>query len=144
MAFTPGHKLSKGRPKGTVNKRTMEFRSVLEANNFCPVTAMIECYQEAKRLFDNYGTIYEAICEARLIENDKNGSYPTPLVDEGHKYLKIAGDMAKDIASYTYPKLKSIEQSKPDPLEGMTTQQRLEAMKQAVKLLEAQTKMGAQ
>jgi hypothetical protein len=130
----------KGRPLGARNKRTVEFMAVLEARGFCPATALIDCYVEAKKTYDNYGTIYDAICDARIAKNDKDGSFAAPATDEGHKYLKIAADIAKDLAGYAYPKLKAIEQTKSNSLEGMTTEQRLEAMRQAVKFLEAQVK----
>lgn len=138
MAFQPGNKLAKGRPKGSRSKRTLAFIEVLEDHGFCPVTAMIECYREAKKTYDNYGTIYDAISRARSINNSNTGDYSAPLTDEAHKYLKIAGDMAKDIASYTYPKLKSIEQSKPSPLEGLTQTDQIKFLKQALNLLEQQ------
>lgn len=140
MKFQPGHKLAKGRPPGTKNRRTLEFVAVLEREKFCPVTAMIECYREAKKVYDSYGLIYDAIQDARIIKNDQDGSYPTPLEDKAHTYLKIAGDLAKDIASYTYPKLKSIEQTKSNPLEGMTIKEKIEAARQFLKLLESQAK----
>jgi hypothetical protein len=47
---------------------------------------------------------------------------------------------AEQVAQYILPKLRSIEQTKPSALEGMTPEQRLEAMKHAVKLLEAHIK----
>ena len=34
MAFLPGNKASKGRPKGTKNKRTVEFQEVMDRKNF--------------------------------------------------------------------------------------------------------------
>lgn len=140
MGFEHGNKVSKGRPKGSVNKRTQDFRAVLEAHDFCPVSAMIECYREAKKTYDNYGLIYDAITDAREKDQDSTGTYHAPLEDHAHKYLKIAGDMAKDISSYTYPKLKAIEQKKSGPLDGMDPEQRLEAMKCAVAIAEAQIK----
>lgn len=47
---------------------------------------------------------------------------------------------AKEAAQYILPKLRSIEQVKHNLLEGMSPEQRLEAMKHAVAVLEAQTK----
>lgn len=126
-----------GRPKGVRNKRTVEFMAVLENQGFCPASALIQCFEEAKRTYDNYGTIYQAISEAR--ENTGN---PVPVEDNAHKYLKIAADIAKDLAGYAYPKLKAIEHQKPNPLEGMSAEQKLEAMKQAVKVLEMEVKDG--
>ncbi len=103
---------------------------------------MMEVYEEAKKTYDNYGTIYAAISDARRAQNDQDGSLAAPTEDNAHKYLKIAGDMAKDIAGYVYPKLKSIEQSTNDPTKDMTPEQRLEAMKHAVAMLEMQVKSG--
>lgn len=140
MTFQPGHKLAKGRPVGSRNRRTEDFLAVLEANNFCPASAMIECYQEARKIFDNYGVIYDAITDARVLKNDIDGSFSAPAEDKAHIYLKIAADMAKELASYAHPKLKSIEKVRTDPLEDMTPEQKLEAMKSAVKMLEAQVK----
>ena len=37
MAFEPGHKLSKGRPKGAVNTATVEIRNKLKDANFDPI-----------------------------------------------------------------------------------------------------------
>lgn len=140
MAFLPGNKSSLGRPKGALNKRSDEFRIILEKHNFCPVTAMMEVYTEAKKTYDNYGTIYAAIADARQSQNDRDGSMAAPTEDNAHKYLKIAGDMAKDIAGYVYPKLKSIEHQANDPTRDMSPEQRLEAMKHAVAMLEMQVK----
>ena len=105
MAFTKGHKLSKGRPKGLPNKRTADFLDVLAKHNFCPATAMIETYNEAFTIYKSYSTIYAAIRQAK--SND--AGYDVPLEDKCDKYLKIAGDMAKEISSYAYPKRKAIE-----------------------------------
>jgi hypothetical protein len=85
MAFSKGQG---GRPKGARNKRTMEFMEVLEKHSFCPATSLIECYEEA-------------------IQNYRSNTHDPELA---HRYLKIAADIAKDLTSYAYPKLKSIEQ----------------------------------
>lgn len=114
--------------------------AVLEAEDFDPAKALIECYREAKKTYDNYGIIYEAISEARERQNDATGQFAAPTEDNAHKYLKIAADIAKDLASYAYPKLKQIEQKKADHLKDMTPEQKLEAMKHAVAALEAQVK----
>lgn len=139
MGFLPGEG---GRPKGTLNKRTYEFRAILEKRGFCPATALMECYEEARKTYDNYGTIYEAIVDARIVQNDKDGSCVTPLEDNAHKYLKIAADIAKDIASYSFPKLKAIEQTKPNPFEGMSPAQKLETAREFVKILEIEVQSG--
>lgn len=133
MPFKPGHKFSPGRVKGSHNKKTWEARETLARLNFDPIAALHECYSEAKKIYDSYGKIYEAISKAR----EASGN-PYPLEDKAAHYLKIAMDAAKELASYTLPKLKAIEHIKSGPLDGMTAEQKLEAMKHAVKALEAQ------
>jgi hypothetical protein len=116
-----------GKPKGTIHKRTLEFRAVLEAAGFCPATALLETYKIALAQF------------ADDLEKLESGRI-SPMESSAAQYLKIACDVSKELASYSYPKLKAIEQQKPDPLIDMTPVQKLEAMRQAVKMLEAETK----
>lgn len=52
----------------------------------------------------------------------------------------VRAKAAQEAAQYILPKLRSIEQPKSNALAGMTPEQRLEAMKHAVTMLEAQTK----
>lgn len=141
MKFLPGQSGNpNGKAPGTLNKRSREFIAVLEKHGFCPASALIECYTEAKKTYDNYGTIYAAIVEAKEARDREFGFSNVPPEDQAHKYLKIAADIAKDLSSYAYPKLKAIEQTKSDPTHGMTPEQKLEAMKQAVQMLELQIK----
>lgn len=137
MTFLPGNP---GKPKGAIGKRSKEFLAVLEKHNFCPATALIECYTEAKKTYDNYGVIYDAICDANEERARDHGFQNVPPEDNAHRYLKIAADIAKDLSGYAYPKLKAIEQTKNDPTQGMTAEQKLEAMKRAVEMLELQIK----
>lgn len=130
----------KGRPLGSKNKRTVEFMQVLEDEGFDPAKALIQCYRAAKTTYDNYSVILEAITSAREAKNDQTGEFSAPTEDNAHKYLKIAADIAKDLASYAYPKLRSIEQTKANPLEGMSPQERLEVMKGAVVIAESEIK----
>lgn len=136
MPYKPGHKKIGGRTKGTPNKRTLEFRSVLEANCFCPATALIEIYNDAREIYKGYSVIYTAIQSAKSVA----AGFDVPLEDKAHIYLKIAADAAKDLAAYTYPRLKSIEHNQGNSLDGLTPEQKLELAKQAVKYLEAQAK----
>lgn len=100
----------------------------------------MDCYEEAKKTYDNYGVINEAIIQARADKEGTSLEFASPTEDNAHKYLKIAADIAKEIASYSFPKLKSIERPKNSPLDGMTPQEKLQAMKQAVLMLEMQVK----
>lgn len=108
-----------GRPAGSINKRNAEFKNTLEKHNFNPAEALLELYQNARQGWE-YGNREEK-----------------PI------YLKIAADLARDMCTYTYPKLKSMEVKKENALENMSAQERLEAMKQAVAMLEAQMKVEA-
>lgn len=136
MAFEKGHKLSIGRPVGSINKRSVAFYEAIQKEGFEIAKELVEIHRKAMKVYDNYGTIYEAIEDARI----QKGVQAFPTEDKADKYLKIALDAAKEIAAYSIPKLKSVEHTTNNPLEGMTPDQRLEAMKQAVLLLEAQVK----
>jgi hypothetical protein len=135
MANTTGKKFG-GRVKGTLNQRSMDFMQTLAANNFDPAKAQIECYREAWKVYEGYAEIYQAIWDKRLSQNEKS----PPPEDKADKYLRIAFDAAKDLSGYAYPKLKSIERSPESPLANMSPEQKLEAMKQAVAVLELQIK----
>ncbi len=116
MPFQPGNKIAKGRPIGSLNRRTSELIAKLEEGGFDPAGELIDCYQEAR------------------------AAYKKLDLEEGLGYLKIASDIAKDLASFCYPKIKAVEQIKGNILEGMSTQEKLEAMKQAVAMMESQVK----
>lgn len=111
-----------GRPKGSLNKRTLDYLEVLAYEDFDPAQALIHCYRESLGTWEQ-------------MKKDHRG---TILPEDAHRYLKIAADAAKDLAGYAYPRLKAIEQKITNPLDGMTPEQKLEALKQAVALLEVQ------
>lgn len=98
MPFKPGNDLSKGRPKGSLSKRSLSFQEVLEKNNFNAAQAMVDCYVEAKKCY--------AMALLKEAENDV-------MVSNVPQFLKIAAQLAERIASYSYPKLTSIEQTDP-------------------------------
>ena len=50
---------------------------------------------------------------------------------------------AAEVCQYLYPKLKSVEYVRAEPLSDMTPHQRLDMLKQAVLLLEMQIKSGS-
>lgn len=138
MAFEPGNKIGRGRPPGAVNRRTAEAIAILERHDFCPVSALVECYRDAKKVYDNYGLIYDAICDAKEEQAREKGYQAIPPEDKADKYLKIAADIAKDLTSYAFPKLKAIEQTKGSVTAGMTPAEKLEAAKLMVRALEAE------
>jgi len=133
------------RTRGALGKRTADFLAVLEENNFCPATAMIECYEEARKIYQGYSVIYDAI---QIAKSDDAG-YDVPLEDKAHIYLKIAADMAKELGAYAYPRRKAIDISPAQPIEEkaeqakellkLSDQQLLEAMKARLKQLSEPT-----
>ena len=125
--FQIGNKFSKGKPLGSKSKRTLEALEILEQQKFNPIKALIECHRLAKERFD--------------IDVDKEDTGQiSKMESNASKYLKIATDSAADIAGYAYPKLKSIEQKKVSATEGMTDQQKLDAARAVVLLLEQRVK----
>lgn len=125
--FQIGHKMSKGRAVGSVNKRTAQFVEVLQARNFDIPTSMLDLYE---------------ICLKRFVEelDKQDRGIMSPMESAAPKYMKMCSDLLIAMSGYAYPKLKAIEQVKPSITEGMTPEQRLEAMKQYVAALEAQIK----
>ena len=98
MPFQKGNKHSRGKPKGALSKRTLSFQDVLAKNNFNAAQAMVDCYVEAKKCY--------AMALLKEAESD-------PMVSNVPQYLKIAAQLAEKIASYSYPKLASIETTDP-------------------------------
>ena len=137
MPFLPGNKANQnGRPKGTKNKRTREFYEALERNNFDPAQALIDCYNEAKKQY----------ARAVISEQENAPSSTLKLESDIPKYLKIAGDLAEKIATYSYPKLKSVERTDPILLEIIERIKQLKDLPPAellriaeAKLIEAKT-----
>lgn len=125
MGFKPGNS---GRPKGAINKRSQEIRLILEEAGHCPTTKLIHLARVAEARFE---------AETELVNS---GRY-SPMESNAHAYLKMAIDANKELCSFINPKLKAIEQSRPpSPLEGMTPQQKLEACRQVIALLEVEAK----
>lgn len=113
--FLPGNKLGQGRPKGTLNQRSLDYAATLAAHNFNPAAALLDIFKRAMKDYE------EADPEQR----------PT--------FLNIAMSAADKMQPYVYPKLSSVEVQTKNPLDGMTAAEKLEAMRQAVKLLEAES-----
>lgn len=126
--FQVGHTLSKGRPPGSINKRSQQFIAILEQNNFCTASAMLDLYKISMECF----------IEDRKKEELKQIS---PMESNAARYLKTCADLLQALASYSYPKLKSIDHTtKPDPFEGMTPEQRLQAAESALEMMKLKMK----
>ncbi len=114
-----------GRAKGTPNRRSGAAAGIIAAAGFCPITALIDGHKLALTNF---------VDQLEKLESGKL----SPMESEASKYLKQAIDCASQLAGYVYPKLKSIEQVKPNQFDGMTPHEKLEMMKEMVKLLEVE------
>ena len=110
--FEKGNKYSTGKPKGAVSKQRKEFLQTMEEHGFSPAEAFLYLYSKAKE----------------GIEHGNRQELP--------QYIQIAAGLVKDMASYVYPKLSSVTVNPNNPLDGMTAEQKLEAMREAVKLME--------
>lgn len=116
---------NKGKPVGAISKRTREVAELAESLDCNPIEILLRF---AKGDWEGLGyskgtkSIYT---EAGIIEED--------LISPGERI-----QAAKEVAQYIYSKKKSIEHVQHNPLEGMTPEQKLEAMKQAVKMMEGE------
>lgn len=117
----------KGRPPGYANKRTVEFMQTLEAAGFNPAQALIDLHKIAMTRM------------AEEMEKEDSGKI-SPMESKVPQFMKIATDAAKELASYAYPKLKAIEQTKTNPTQGMTVTEKLQAAKAMVQILEQEVK----
>ncbi len=124
MPFKPG---APGRPKGSPNKRSLEVKQILAEAGHNPIERLMYLSRVAEARFE---AETEAVNTGRF----------SPMECNAHAYLKMAIDANKELASFITPKLKAIEQITTNPTADMSPEQRLDAMKQAVKFLEAQVK----
>lgn len=107
MSDEPKREWHPGRPKGAINRKTKNFKETLEAHGYDVAEALLSIYKHGLDVFHN--------------------GHP----DDKVQGLKIAGDMAKEIAGYVMPKLKAIEHKAHGSLSNMTPQQKLEAIDRA-------------
>ena len=110
--FEKGNKLGPGRPPGSQSEITKIFHQRLLARNFSSADALVDVYEMGLMVF-------------------REGHH-----DHKTQGLAIAAQMAKEIASYQIPKLKSVEVIGSNEYASMTTAQKLEYLKKAIPLLE--------
>ena len=116
-----------GRPKGSRNKRTVEFLETLQAAGFDPAEALISTYKIAMEKF---------IEESEKVESGRL----SPMESNALGYLKLAGDKAGELASYAYPKLKAIDKRITSFTEDMTSQEKLDAARLMVEVFQDEVK----
>lgn len=98
-----------GRTKGTPNKRTKELIEKLEAMGFDPVEAMVYVYRKARAEYRRADKVAVA-----LMAYQTDHGLQTSRVDSSPQWLRIAGDMAKELMQYTHAKRKAVEVSGPN------------------------------
>jgi hypothetical protein len=115
--FKAGNKYSTGRPKDSLSKRSLRFADQLIEAGIDPVATLLEALSNAQDCYQNAGDLAaKAAFNGQIIS------------------------IAEKMLPYVYPKLTSIEVKPNNPLDGMDPTQKLEAMKQAVKMLEGDVK----
>ena len=118
MSFQKGNP---GKPKGAVHALTSRVRDTAQRLGIDPFEILL-----------------------RFAAGDwKALGYKSEKYKKSTKYVIepfIRAKAAQEAAQYIFPKLRTIDQPKANALEGMTPEQRLEAMKHAVAMLEDQTK----
>lgn len=116
-----------GRPPGIPNRGSLRVNAILQKRGYDPIEAMLSAAEIALQKF--------------IEHTEKENSGAISLMEsQAHEYLKTYVKIAADLAKFCHPTLKAIEVKQVDPLQGMSPIQRLEAMKQAVAMLELKVK----
>lgn len=127
MKFQIANTHGKGRPAGSLNKRSQDFLEILEKNKFCTASAMLDLYKISLQRMTEDMAMEDANTISRMESN-------------APKYMKLCADLLIALSSYAYPKLKAVEQVKHNEFEGMTLQEKLEASEATVEFVKLQIK----
>jgi hypothetical protein len=119
MTFKPGNP---GKPKGAVHGFTQKAKEVAARLGIDPFEILLR--------------FAAGDWKALGYKSEKYSKKSTRFIISPETRAKAA----QEATQYIVPKLRQIEEAKPNALVGMTPEQRLEAMKHAVTMLEAQTK----
>lgn len=106
-----------GRPKGALNRKTQQFQAILEERGFNLAEAFLDIRDEAAKQYNKCDSFDPIAAVAAL---------------------KLLRDVTADIASYSLPKLKSVEMPVQSQLEGLSLQEKIKVLKDATALYEAQ------
>lgn len=124
--FQKGHKHATGRPPGAPNRRGMMLEETAQRIGCDPFEVLL--------LFSKGDWKALGYDSEKLVTMGKDGEFSEEYVIKPGERIQAA----KEAAQYLYSKKKSIEHITQNTLEGMTPEQKLEAMKQAVRMLEGQ------
>lgn len=105
-----------GRPVGSYSNRSVAFFDSVMQEGFDAAKEIIGIFRAAKQKFED------------------------PTTTDKSTYLSIALDAANKITHYSYPVPKIPDQATANALEGMTPEQKLEALKHAALLVEKEIK----
>lgn len=112
---------------GIPNRSSLRVGLLCEKRGYNPIEAMLDAAEIALARFIEH------------TEKENNGTISL-MESQAHEYLKTYVKIASELAKFCHPTLKAIEVKQTDPTKDMTPAQRLEAMKQAVAMLEHQVK----
>lgn len=115
------------RKKGIPNRSTMRAELTCQVRGFSSIDAMIDAAEIALAKFVEHST------------KEQDGTISL-MESQAHEYLNTYVKIASTIAKFLHPTRKAIDVTALDPLKDMNTVQRLEAMKQAVLMLEHEVK----
>ncbi len=121
--FQPGNP---GRPKGAISKRTRILEDKLKEFDCDPFDVLLMFAKGDWEALGYDSSVY--------VKEGDGGS--TTIGYTIPPELRMSA--AKELCQYLYPKQKSVEHITRNVLEGMSPEQKLEAMKQAVKMMEGE------
>lgn len=131
MGFEKGNRMGLGRPKGAINSRKRHLDELAIRLDVDPMEILLRF---AKGDWEGLG--YES---KTRIKYSGETRWEEDIISTGDRI-----QAAKESAQYMYAKLKTIEVVKENQFEGMTLNEKIEAMKHALavaeKLLTTQSK----
>ena len=115
--FVQGHKLSKGKPKGAISKRSLRFGEVLHEHNVDPILELIGALNTAKKCLENTHDTQE-------------------ILFINSQIITIADKMLP----YCHPKLASLEVKTEKSFENATPEEKLQVLRDAMARVEEEMK----
>lgn len=119
-----------GRRTGTPNKKTLDARSLAERLKIDPLEIL---FHFANKDWKALG--YEEETTTKVL---KDGG--TIQIERITAEMRLTA--AKEAVRYVYPQTKAVELSTPKPFDSMTPEQKIEALKNALRVLESESDAG--